>query len=225
MSSFRKIQSARSNGAKSRGPATEEGRARSSMNAIKHGHTAKTLVLPNEDPDEYREMLDSYIQHFHPISRIELDLVHEMAAAKWRQGRMWAVETELLTQKMQEQEERLQDQYPDQEIARLTLAFRALEAMECLASVNRVEARMERAYSRALRTLMQLQAARKPSDAVARIPPPSKQICKNEPSSAIEHSSVSAPIAAAPPAQVEATCDKLETVLQFSANHTVQPDP
>ncbi len=41
------------------------------MNAIKHGLTARTLVLPNEDPDEYREMLDSYIQHFHPTSRID----------------------------------------------------------------------------------------------------------------------------------------------------------
>src|SRR5277367_1931997 len=71
MSSQRKLLSARANGAKSQGPNTEEGRRRSSANAIKHGLTAQTLLLPNEDPDEYRQMLDSYLQHFQPVSRIE----------------------------------------------------------------------------------------------------------------------------------------------------------
>jgi hypothetical protein len=227
MPSPSKLQSdrARANGAKSRGPVTEEGRRKSSMNAIKHGLTAQTLVLPNEDPEEYQQMLDSYLDHFHPAGQIELDLVHEMAAAKWRQGRLWAVETELLTQQMQEQAERLKDDYPDREISRLTLAFRALEVLECLPSVNRIEARLERAYSRALRNLLQLQAYRRSTAPAATAPPPSKQISKNEPTPPRERPSVSTAIAAAPAVQLSATGQETDSVLHFDANHSKHPDP
>lgn len=214
MPSISRLQSARANGAKSRGPVTAEGRRKSSMNAIKHGLTAKTLVLPNEDPDEYQQMLDSYIEQFQPAGQIELDLIHEMAAAKWRQGRLWAVETEFLAQKMQELECRLKGDYPDQEIARLTLAFRALSGTECLTSIHRIEARLERAYSRALRNLLQLQAFRQRSATPAPVPPPAKQICKNEPKPAIGN----VPIAATPRVQPE-------TVLHFTANHAAHTDP
>ena len=53
MPSLSKSESARINGAKSRGPKTEAGRQRSSQNALKHGLTAETLVLPTEDPAEF----------------------------------------------------------------------------------------------------------------------------------------------------------------------------
>ena len=78
MPSLAKSQSARANGAKSRGPATEAGKQRSSQNAIRHGLTAQTLVLPCEDPADYQRLLDSYLDYFHPSSPVELDLVQEM---------------------------------------------------------------------------------------------------------------------------------------------------
>src|SRR5713226_10671975 len=56
MSTQRKIDSARANGAKSHGPITEEGRKKSSMNAIKHGLNARTPVLFNETDDEYNAL-------------------------------------------------------------------------------------------------------------------------------------------------------------------------
>jgi hypothetical protein len=223
MPSIRKIETARANGAKSRGPKTGQGRRKSSMNAIKHGLTAQTLVLPNEDPDEYRQMLDSYVQHFQPVGQIELDLIQEMAAAKWRQERLWAVETEFLAQKMQEQEARLDTEYPAQEIARLTLAFRALAATDCLSSISRTEARLERAYSRALRNLLQVQAVRKSSAAAPRVPPPRKQILQNEPRPAGRRAPIPSPIAADPVIQPEPANEKLETALHFTANGSAAP--
>jgi hypothetical protein len=216
MSSIRKIETARANGAKSRGPKTPEGRKKSSMNAIKHGLTAQTLVLPNEDPGEYRQMLDSYIQHFQPVGRIELDLIQEMAAAKWRQERLWAVETEFLAQKMQELAARLDADYPAQEIARLTLAFRSLAATDCLSSISRTESRLERAYSRALRNLLQVQAVRK-SSAAPRVPQPRRQILQNEPKPAVRRAPIPPPIAADPFLQPE-------TALHFTANGSAAPD-
>ena len=53
--SLTKSESARINGAKSRGPKTARGRAFSSQNAVTHGLTARTLVLTNEKLDEFQE--------------------------------------------------------------------------------------------------------------------------------------------------------------------------
>jgi len=82
----------RANGAKSRGPATAAGRARSSRNSIRHGLRAKTVVLPTESardyPRDYQCLLESYIDHFQPATGVENDLLLALAAARWRLHRI-----------------------------------------------------------------------------------------------------------------------------------------
>ena len=56
-----KTQTARANGAKSKGPVTPEGRAKSSLNATRHGLSSKITVMPAESPEEFKALLDAHI--------------------------------------------------------------------------------------------------------------------------------------------------------------------
>ena len=49
-----RAEASRINGSKSHGPKTEEGRRAVSLNAVKHGLTAETVVLPTESEEQAR---------------------------------------------------------------------------------------------------------------------------------------------------------------------------
>ena len=53
MATKAQIKANRENAKKSTGPRTEEGKARVSLNALKHGLLARDAVLPSEDPAEF----------------------------------------------------------------------------------------------------------------------------------------------------------------------------
>ena len=96
MSEFTRSEQARINGAKSKGPITEEGKAKSSGNSLKHGLTSKTLVLQNETKEDFEALLHDYNVRLCPADRVELDLVVEMAGARWRILRALSIETALI---------------------------------------------------------------------------------------------------------------------------------
>jgi len=85
MATQAQIDAARRNGAKSHGPKTPDGKAISSMNALRHGMTAKAVLLTNENPEAYCKLAASYYEKFQPTDDVERDLVDEMVVAKWRQ--------------------------------------------------------------------------------------------------------------------------------------------
>ena len=174
-----KSESARINGAKSHGPKTEAGRKRSSQNAIKHGLTSQTLVLPTEDPEEFQELLASYVDQFQPDGPAELHLVHEMVAAKWRLERLAIIETQLYVEYLERAED--DADHPQSPIESLTSAFTGLANSNTYPFLHRVEARLERTYSRALRTLIQLQRLRQSSRQPNAPTPAENKICTNEP--------------------------------------------
>jgi hypothetical protein len=161
MSTLRKIDSARANGAKSHGPITEEGRKKSSMNALKHGLNARTPVLFNENDDEHAALLHSFVQDLQPIGPAEMAAVVDMVDAKWRQRRLLNIESEMFERQMEKQEKELDAAYQSyNDVAAHTFAFRALSESRGLEMVSRMESRFKRDYSRALSDLLRLRRLR-----------------------------------------------------------------
>ncbi len=82
-----KIAANRANAARSTGPKTPEGKAVSSMNALKHGLTARRVVVlndPDEDPAQFDHLLDELIDEHQPDGVTERFLVERIATCYWR---------------------------------------------------------------------------------------------------------------------------------------------
>jgi len=88
----------RANSQHSTGPRTEPGKQRSSLNALRHGLTAQTAVLPTEDPDAYQRHIQQFLDEYQPATPTETQLVHEIANTAWRLNRIPLLEAELLSQ-------------------------------------------------------------------------------------------------------------------------------
>ena len=61
MSTQSQITANIANSQHSTGPRTEAGKAVSSQNALKHGLTAQTVLLPGEDEAAYRKMCEGFL--------------------------------------------------------------------------------------------------------------------------------------------------------------------
>jgi hypothetical protein len=57
----------------STGPRTQPGKQRSSLNALRHGLTARTAVLPTEDPDAYQRHIQQFLAEYAPPHPPKLD--------------------------------------------------------------------------------------------------------------------------------------------------------
>ena len=176
MSSQRKIQSARANGAKSRGPKTPEGRARSARNSVTHGFNAKSVILDNESEDRFTELRDAYIAELAPRNQLEADLVDQLVVARWRLERAWYLETSLLNIEVIRQRPQIEEQFEHiDEPTRTALAFKAVcEDSRALALLNRYEIRYQRTIHRTLETLRRLRESE-------------KETVQNEPNPISEH--------------------------------------
>jgi hypothetical protein len=91
-----RAEASRRNGAKSRGPKTLEGKARSAQNALKHGLRAqKYVVLPEEDAGEFAELEAAMIEELAPVGALQTVLARRVAVAAWRLARADRIEVEL----------------------------------------------------------------------------------------------------------------------------------
>jgi hypothetical protein len=98
--SHSRAEASRKNGARSRGPKTLEGKARSAQNALKHGLRAqKYVVLPEEDADEFAGLEAAMIEELAPIGALQTVLARRVAVAAWRLARADRIEVELFEER------------------------------------------------------------------------------------------------------------------------------
>jgi hypothetical protein len=153
MSSFRRIQSSRANGALSRGPKTPLGKQHSSQNAITHGLLADCVVLKNEPVENFQVLLGQHLDRFQPADGIELVMIEDMAAACWRMRRAWAIENRIFDNQVSPE-----PSIPD-DLDKMAKVFAGPDGgPPALGLLHRYEARLHLMYQRSLHNMLLLQA-------------------------------------------------------------------
>jgi hypothetical protein len=94
--SRKQLEANRANAKLSSGPKSDAGKARSRMNALKHGFSSREIVLEGEDADQFDALRAQLKVEFDPSSVIERELVDRLAGLLWRLRRVPVLEAGLL---------------------------------------------------------------------------------------------------------------------------------
>jgi hypothetical protein len=154
-----KAEAARINGVRSIGPVTEEGKTTSSRNSLTHGLTSARVVLPHESQEEFDHLEAGIAKHFNPISELERELVHEMAAARWRLRRIEEMEAALFQKFFREQQEALGTEADP--IAIRQAAYVELAESKSFRMLSRHQSQLRRAYEKAWKEIEALKEQRR----------------------------------------------------------------
>src|SRR6202140_4817131 len=153
----------KANAQKSTGPRTEAGKQRSKLNALRHGLTGQTIVLPTEDHSAYQRHSQSFLDECQPKGAIETQLVQSLLDTSWQLNRAAAVETNLFSLGIPEMEDRIRANHPEAESA-LAMALAYREHNRAFANIGTYRQRLTRQFERTLVLLRQIQAERRANE-------------------------------------------------------------
>lgn len=120
-------EQARKNGARSKGPTSERGKAIAARNATKHGLMAKqTPLLLTEDVTVFESIHQGLIDQYQPANQVENFLVQQLSMAMLRQYRLWAAEAAAANLKLLEAQKAAQ--FPDVVIPGCLSGFNAADS-------------------------------------------------------------------------------------------------
>src|ERR1700749_2464763 len=80
----------------STGPRTQEGKQRSAMNALRHGLTGRTVVMPYEDSDQYHIFCKRLFQTLAPETPLEEQYTQTYCDTQWRLNRALSFENAMI---------------------------------------------------------------------------------------------------------------------------------
>ncbi|WP_375757423.1 hypothetical protein [Corallococcus exercitus] len=110
------------NGSKSRGPKTEEGKSRASLNSTRYGFFAANLLLPGEDAAAYETFLDSWFAALAPTTIPEAASVAQLADTSGKLERLSRVENGRMWARLEEELEKT-DEFKTYDNTRVALAM------------------------------------------------------------------------------------------------------
>jgi len=143
----------------STGPRTEEGKAISSLNAVRTGLTGRTVLLPSDDAEAYHRHVSAYESAYRPVGLRETELVQSLADTQWRLQRIPGLEMALYARGRQE----FAESYLDQDIAlraNLIDLDVHLKYEKQLRNLQLQESRLHLRYEKEMAELRQLQQER-----------------------------------------------------------------
>ncbi len=137
MATAAQVSANRENAQKSTGPRTEEGKARSSKNATKHGFNSKEFIVADDQQEEFASLSKSLRKQVSPLGALEQEVFTQLLHAAWNLRRVRRLEAELASGDI----DPLADASLDGQLDRLA----------------RYHARFERTFYRAMKELRTLQ--------------------------------------------------------------------
>lgn len=142
------------NAQKSTGPRTEEGKRKSSQNALKHGVLAKAILIEGECEQGFLNLCKAYEREYNPQTPTEHSLVNKAVTAQWRALRAASLEAAAITREMQLQAESTEH---EDETTRAMLAVKALnETSAHMERLSLYEHRFDLQHRHAIRDLLLL---------------------------------------------------------------------
>ncbi len=152
MASLQQIEANRRNAQKSTGPRSVEGKAVSSLNALKLGIDSQSLLIRGESAKDLESLAARYYERFQPATPEECYYVDTLIRGDWQLRRLSKVDTSVWNYTMADAW-RLNENHP------LGHCF-SLAGQKFLNIQRRIDA-AERSYQRALHELERLQTARR----------------------------------------------------------------
>ena len=150
----------RENAQHSTGPRTADGKKRASLNALRHGLTGHTIVLPSEDLTAYQRHSQAFFDEYQPQGATETQLVQALADTAWQLNRVPALEANLLSLGMADHSASIDASHPEAQAA-LAMAAAFVEHARAFNILSAHSQRLSRIFEKTLKTLRDLQADRR----------------------------------------------------------------
>src|ERR1035438_7018813 len=150
----------RLNAEKSRGATSPQGKARSAMNALRHGLTARVVVLPTEDIDAYQAFAKEIVDSLDAQTPVERQFAQTVADNQWRINRIRSIEDGMLG--MGQFEAAGNFDCPSSEIHSAMTAARVFRNdSKSFVNLSIYDQRLHRSMKESLRQLKELQTERR----------------------------------------------------------------